>query len=69
LLARARNKPSLRVLAQTVARWTIANMQDPSGYFYFRKYRFMTNKTATLHWGQATMLHALACLTLEEGTG
>lgn len=69
LLACARNNPSLRVLAQTVARWTIANMQDPSGYFYFRKYRIMTNKTATLHWAQATMLHALACITLGEGTG
>lgn len=67
LLSRVRSNPSLRVLAKRVAHWTIANMQDPSGYFYFRKLRFMTNKTATLHWGQATMLHALSCLTLEEG--
>jgi len=67
LLARARNNTSLKTLAQAVARWTIANMQDPSGYFYFRKLRFVTNKTATLHWGQATMLHALSCLTLQEG--
>ena len=66
LLARVRNDPSLRVLARKVAQWTIHNMQDPSGYFYFRKLPLMTNKTPTLHWGQATMLHALAGLTLEE---
>ena len=66
LLARVRNDPSLRVLAKKVAQWTIANMQDPTGYFHFRKLPYITNKTPTLHWGQATMLHALACLTLGE---
>lgn len=53
---------SLR-LAVKVAEWTIAKMQDPSGYFYYRRYnRFLVNKTPTLHWGQATMLCALAGL-------
>lgn len=55
--------PDSLALAQTVARWTIANMQDPSGYFYYRRYwRWLFNKTPTLHWGQATMLSALAGL-------
>lgn len=50
-------------LALKVARWTIANMQDPTGYFYYRRYsRWIVNKTPTLHWGQATMLCALAGL-------
>ncbi len=48
--------------AVRVAHWTIANMQDPTGYFYYRKYPLMTNKTPTLHWGQATMFAALALL-------
>jgi hypothetical protein len=48
--------------ALRVARWTIDNMQDESGYFYYRKYRLITNKTPTLHWGQATMFAALAAL-------
>ena len=48
--------------AEQVALWTIEHMQDPAGYFYFRKQRFMTNKTAFLHWGQSTMLAALALL-------
>jgi polysaccharide biosynthesis protein VpsJ len=50
-------------LALRVARWTIENMQDPTGYFYYRRYsRHIVNKTPTLHWGQATMMCALAGL-------
>jgi hypothetical protein len=50
-------------LALKVAAWTIDNMQDETGYFYYRRYsRHLANKTATLHWGQATMLRALAGL-------
>jgi len=58
-------------LAAKVARWTIENMQDRSGYFYYRRYsRFIVNKTPTLHWGQATMLCALSglCKSLREGS-
>jgi polysaccharide biosynthesis protein VpsJ len=50
-------------LALKVADWTIRNMQDRSGYFYYRRYSpWLVNKTPTLHWGQATMLSALAGL-------
>jgi polysaccharide biosynthesis protein VpsJ len=50
-------------LALKVARWTIEQMQDRTGYFYYRRYsRWVVNKTPTLHWGQATMLAALAGL-------
>jgi hypothetical protein len=50
-------------LALKVARWTIENMQDRTGYFYYRRYsRRLVNKTPTLHWGQATMLCALGGL-------
>jgi len=50
-------------LAVKVAEWSIANMQDASGYFYYRRYGHgIVNKTPTLHWGQATMMCALAGL-------
>jgi polysaccharide biosynthesis protein VpsJ len=50
-------------LATKVAQWTIANMQDSSGYFYYRRYsKYIVNRTPTLHWGQATMMCALAGL-------
>jgi hypothetical protein len=59
-----RNKdPDSLSLALKVAQWTIEKMQDPAGYFYYRRYsRYIVNKTPTLHWGQATMLCALAGL-------
>ena len=50
-------------LASKVARWTMENMQDRTGYFYYRRYSpWIVNKTPTLHWGQATMLSAMAGL-------
>ncbi len=49
-------------VANKLALWTIKNMQDPQGYFYFRKYPAITNKTPMFHWGQATMLSGLAHL-------
>ena len=49
-------------LAKKVALWTIRYMQDPEGFFYFRKYPLITNKTPMFHWGQATMLSGLAHL-------
>jgi|HubBroStandDraft_1064217.scaffolds.fasta_scaffold43341_2 rhamnogalacturonyl hydrolase YesR len=53
-------------LALRTAQWTIANMQDRSGYFYYRRYNpWVVNKTPTLHWGQATMLCALSGLYLQ----
>jgi rhamnogalacturonyl hydrolase YesR len=60
--------PEALQLALKVARWTIANMQDRTGYFYYRRYsRFLVNKTPTLHWGQATMLCALGGLYKQLG--
>jgi polysaccharide biosynthesis protein VpsJ len=57
-----RDQSSLE-LAAKVAQWTIHNMQDSTGYFYYRRYSpRLVNKTPTLHWGQATMLCALAGL-------
>jgi hypothetical protein len=50
-------------LALKIAQWTIQHMQDRTGYFYYRRYSpWLVNKTPTLHWGQATMLCALAGL-------
>jgi rhamnogalacturonyl hydrolase YesR len=55
--------PEALPLALKVAQWTIQNMQHRSGYFYYRRYSsWLVNKTPTLHWGQATMMCALAGL-------
>ncbi|MEY4749944.1 MAG: hypothetical protein RIQ60_2158 [Pseudomonadota bacterium] len=67
LLAEVRHQPALHELAERVADWTIVHMQDPSGYFHYRRLPGgLVNRTPTLHWGQATMLHALAGLELRR---
>jgi hypothetical protein len=54
--------PDCLTLARNVAAWTITHMQDSDGYFYFQRGQRWVNKTPMLHWGQATMFHALSCL-------
>ncbi|HEY5742753.1 MAG TPA: glycosyltransferase [Terrimicrobiaceae bacterium] len=58
----AAEDPEALSLAERVARWTIENMQDRKGYFYYRQYPLLTAKTPYFHWGQATMFKALAHL-------
>jgi rhamnogalacturonyl hydrolase YesR len=54
--------PTSLNLAANVAQWTISNLLDQSGYFYYRKYPFVISRTPYFHWGQATMFKALAHL-------
>jgi hypothetical protein len=56
--------PESLALAKLVAAWTIRNMQDRKGYFYYRQYPIMKATTPMLHWGQGTMFKALAHLLL-----
>jgi len=49
-------------LASKTAKWTIDNMQDEKGFFYYRKYPLIKAKIPMLHWGQATMYKALTHL-------
>jgi hypothetical protein len=56
-------------MALKVAGWTIENMQDRSGYFYYRLLPFKKVKIPMLHWGQATMFKALSALILELSRG
>jgi hypothetical protein len=61
----AEDDPESLSLAVKVANWTIRNMQNRAGYFYYRKYPFgVTARTPMLHWGQATMFKGLAHLIL-----
>ena len=46
-------------LVRRVLRWTIRHMQDKQGYFYYRGYRYFTNKINYLRWSQAWMFYAL----------
>ena len=54
--------PSLE-LGLKVAQWTIDNMRDREGYFYYRQYPAgIKAKTPMLHWAQATTYKALTLL-------
>ena len=52
-------------LAEKVARWTIDNLQGDDGHFYYRDLGWTKVTTPMLHWGQGTMIKALA-VTLER---
>lgn len=60
----AAHDPDALPTARQVANWTIRNMQDPSGYFYYRRYPLLVARIPMIHWGQATMYRALALLLL-----
>jgi hypothetical protein len=61
--------PALLRLAERVALWTVANMQDRDGHFYYRAYPLLKAKTPMLHWAQATMYRALAVLLGRKAAG
>ena len=57
--------PGARPLADKIANWSISNLRDHQGFFYYQRRRFFTVHTAYMRWTQAWMLYALARL-LEE---
>lgn len=55
--------PSCLDLSLKVARWTIGNMQDADGHFYYRQYPLgIKARAPMLHWAQATTFKGLASL-------
>ena len=51
--------------AEQIAAWSISNLRDRQGFFYYQRRRFYTARTPFMRWTQAWMLYALARL-LEE---
>ena len=49
-------------LAETIAAWTIRNLRDARGFFYYQRRRFYTVHTPYMRWTQGWMLYALARL-------
>ena len=54
--------PAYLEFAKKIAEWTITNMQDTSGYFYYQKLPLFTNKISYMRWGQAWMMLSLSTL-------
>jgi len=55
-------------LAETIAAWTIRNLRDARGFFYYQRRRLYTVHTPYMRWTQGWMLYALARLLEEEKT-
>ena len=49
-------------MARKTADWTVANMFDPAGFFYYQVRKSRTIKTPFMRWGQAWMAYGLARL-------
>lgn len=46
--------------AKKILEWTIFNMQDNSGYFFYQKTWILTNKIPYMRWGAAWMMLSMA---------
>lgn len=56
-------------LAEKVAAWTIENMRDEQGFFYYQKRRIQTVKIPFIRWSQAWTAYALATLIENKNCG
>ena len=62
-LCRSGRMDQHRQLAERVLEWSLDNMQNRKGFFYYQKHRFYTNRISYMRWSNAFMFNALAlCL-------
>lgn len=54
--------PSYAPFSETIADWTIRNMQGKDGRFYYQKWPLIMNRTPYMRWNQGWMMLALATL-------
>jgi hypothetical protein len=47
-------------ILEKVLLWTIQNMQDSKGFFYYQKNKFFLSKISYMRWSQAWMFYALS---------
>ena len=55
-----------RDLAEKVLGWTIRNMQDKKGYFYYQLKKGWSSKIPYMRWSNAFMFHAMTCYFFEK---
>ena len=59
-------EPKYLNIAEKVAEWSIKNMQDEEGSFYYRIYKNRVDRMPYIRWGQAWMLRGLSYLAGDE---
>src|SRR5919112_1517577 len=53
-------EPDAHELAGRVADWTLRELRDPRGFFYYQKRRLRTVRTPYMRWSQAWMAYGIA---------
>ncbi len=59
-LSLLRKMEDQRVLVDKVLLWTINNMQDPKGFFYYQLKKGVSSKISYMRWSQAFMFYAFS---------
>ena len=65
-LSRLHKFDEYRILAHKVLEWTIRNMQDKKGYFYYQLKPGISSKIPYMRWSNAFMFDALSYYILSE---
>lgn len=60
-------EPDAPELARRVAAWTLRELRDPRGFFYYQKRRLRTVRTPYMRWSQAWMAYGLARMLEVDG--
>ena len=55
-------------LADKVLAWTVRNMQDKKGYFYYQLKKGISSKISYMRWSNAFMFYAMSYYLLENNT-
>lgn len=53
-------------LADSVLNWSVDNLQDTAGYFYYQKKKYATSRIPYMRWGQAWMFYAFSNYFLKD---
>ena len=64
-LVRTKKFSSYSEKAETVMNWTILNMQDKKGYFYYQLKKGVSSKIPYMRWAQAWMFYSFTYFLLE----
>lgn len=65
-LSRLKKSEEYRLLAQKVLDWTIQNMQDPEGFFYYQLKEGISSKISYMRWSNAFMFNSLSYYLLSN---
>jgi hypothetical protein len=61
--------PGTLILAEKIASWTLENLRDPRGFFYYQRRRFHKVRIPYMRWSESWMMYGLSRLIEAEEKG